>query len=83
MSLRKAHQIRLKQISNDIQWVLGLSEPKLLEKVKYIMASESKTDWWNDISEAGKNAINEGLIQIQAGQAISHQEVKKVYAKKL
>ena len=47
------------------------------------MASESKTDWWNDISEAGKNAINEGLIQIQAGQAILHQEVKKVYAKKL
>ncbi len=64
-----------------IQWVLGLSEPKLIEKVKYLMASQSEADWWDDISETEKNAIQEGLSQIQAGQAIPHSEVKKIYAK--
>lgn len=64
-----------------IQWVLGLTEPQLLEKVKYLMASESEADWWTSITDAEKEAIQEGLAQMEAGQSIPHQEVKKLYAK--
>ena len=64
-----------------VQWVLGLSEPKLLERVKYLMASQSEVDWWDEITDAEKMAINEGLAQIKAGQGIPHDEVKKGYVK--
>jgi hypothetical protein len=64
-----------------VQWVLGLSEPKLLERVKYLMASQSEVDWWDEITEPEKLAINEGLAQIKAGQGIPHDEVKRGYAK--
>lgn len=64
-----------------VQWVLSLSEPKLLERVKYLMTSQSEMDWWDEITEAEKNAINEGLEQIEAGHGMPHEEVKKGYAK--
>jgi len=64
-----------------VQWVLGLSEPKLLERLKYLMASQSEVDWWDEITDAEKMAINEGLAQIKAGKGIPHDEVKKGYAK--
>lgn len=44
-----------------IQWVLELSEPKLLEKIKYLMASESDADWWDEISVEERKAIEEGI----------------------
>ena len=64
-----------------IQWVLSLSEPQLLEKAKYLMTAESEADWWNDITYEERNAIQEGLAQINAGQSIPHFEVKKSYAR--
>jgi hypothetical protein len=64
-----------------IQWVLELSEPKLLEKIKYLMASESEADWWDEISVEERKAIEEGIQQINAGQWVSHEEVKNSYAK--
>lgn len=64
-----------------IQWILSLSEPKQLEKLKYLMASNSEMDWRDDISDVEKQAIEETLIQIKNGQGISHQEVKQKYAK--
>jgi predicted transcriptional regulator len=64
-----------------IQWVQGISEPKLLERIKYLMASESDADWRDDISEDERKAIEEGIQQINAGQWVSHEEVKNSYAK--
>ena len=45
------------------------------------MTSHSELDWWDEITEAEKNAIHEGLSQIETGQGIPHLEVKQGYAK--
>ena len=62
-----------------IQWVQGISEPKLLERIKYLMATESDADWRDDISEDERKAIEEGIQQINAGQWVTHEEVKKQF----
>jgi hypothetical protein len=64
-----------------IQWILELSEPQMIEKVKYLMATHSAKEWWDEISEEEKKAIEEGLAQINSGSGIPHQKIKDSYAK--
>ena len=37
--------------------------------------SPRKSDWWNEISEEEKSAIDKGLADIKAGRVKSHKEV--------
>ena len=32
-------------------------------------------DWWDEISEAERTAINEGLDQLERGEGIPHEQV--------
>jgi len=45
-----------------------------LQKIKDILLSE-KTDWWDEISEEEKLAIDEGLAELDRGEGISHDQV--------
>ena len=36
-------------------------------------------DWWNTISTAERQAIEEGLADVEAGRTIPHEEVMKRY----
>lgn len=64
-----------------IRWVTTLKDETSLERLKMLMDHPDKTDWWDDISEDEKNAIEEGLTDIKAGRLKSHVEVSKLYEK--
>jgi hypothetical protein len=64
-----------------IKWVTTLKDETAIERLKLLKDSGSKTDWWDQISEAEKNAIDAGLADIKAGRIIPHEEVKKLYGK--
>lgn len=49
-----------------------------LERLK---KHKTRADWWNEISEDEKNAIDKGLADIKSGKVRPHKEVKKLYAK--
>jgi predicted transcriptional regulator len=65
-----------------IQWITTLEDETLIEKLKLLMENASKkSDWWEQISETEKNAIDEGLEEVKAGKIVPQEEVKKIYEK--
>jgi len=56
------------------QRLLSETSEVVLQKIKDILLSE-KTDWWDEISEEEKLAIDEGLAELDRGEGISHDQV--------
>jgi len=56
------------------QRLLSETSEVVLQKIKDILLSE-KTDWWDEISEEEKLAIEEGLAELDRGEGISHDQV--------
>ena len=59
--------------------IVETDDINILSKVQaYFTTLKSKNvDWWDTISEQEKDAINIGLKQLENGEGIPHQEVKR------
>tara|TARA_R110002050_G_scaffold113496_4_gene228386 strand:- start:572 stop:802 length:231 start_codon:yes stop_codon:yes gene_type:complete len=57
-----------------INWISSLQEDEVLSKLEKIQ--EQKADWWNQISEEDKRAINEGLGQLDQGEFLTRDLVR-------
>ena len=60
--------------------LLQTNSEKLIKKVKAIFKSEQK-DWWDEISDEEKLAVEKGIEQLDSGKGIPHSEVMKKYKK--
>ncbi len=57
---------------NLIHWLTELKDPDILRQLEVIKSGQ---DWWDEISEEERLAIDEGLAQLDRGEGVSHQEV--------
>ena len=57
-----------------IQWLAELKDTEIL---KQLTAIKEGLDWWDQISEEEKKAIDEGLLQLDNGEGIPHEQVMK------
>lgn len=64
-----------------IKWVTGLKDRDAIEKLKMLRESPRRRDWWDEIIEEEKTAIDKGIEDIKAGRVKPHKEAKKLYAK--
>ncbi len=64
-----------------IKWVTGLKDNTAIEKLKMLRASPRKLDWWNEIGDEEKMAIEKGIEDIKSGRVKPHKEAKKLYEK--
>ncbi len=56
----------------------------ILKALKVLLKKQfttEQTDFWDELPEALKAEIEEGLEEIERGEDISHEEVMKKYAK--
>lgn len=60
-----------------VQMILNTEKPTVLAKVEAVFKKEKGTDWWDEIGEAERNAIEEGLAEADRGELIPHEEVMK------
>jgi predicted transcriptional regulator len=58
------------------QLLLKTEDITIIKKVKAIFKTQ-KEDWWDELSNAQKEAINEGLDDFENGRTFSYEEVKK------
>ena len=58
-----------------VQLILSTEKPAVLEKVEAVFKKEKGADWWDEISEAEKRAIEESLAEADSGQLKPHTEV--------
>lgn len=59
-----------------VQLILNTEKPSTLKKVEDVLKNEKVTDWWDDVSENDKKAINEGLEQLDKGEYLTRSEVR-------
>jgi hypothetical protein len=60
-----------------VELIIKTEKPTLLKKVEEIFKKEKAVDWWDEISEAERKTINQGLAEADRGKLIPHEEVMK------
>jgi hypothetical protein len=64
-----------------IKWVTNLKDDTAIERLRMLRVNPKKLDWWNEITNEEKAAIDKGLADIKAGRVKPHKEAKKLYEK--
>ena len=59
---------------NLINWLSSVQEEDVLNLIEKIQ--KEKSDWWDNVSDKDKKAINEGLEQLDKGDYLSRAEVR-------
>ncbi len=63
-----------------IEWLTKLQDTNTIEYLKIVKDSRiSGNEWWNDLTEGQKTAIERGLEEIKEGKVVAHEEVVKKY----
>lgn len=60
-----------------VQMIINTDKPALLKRVEEIFKKETAVDWWDEISEAERKSIEQGLAEADRGELIAHEEVMK------
>ncbi|HEY8782608.1 MAG TPA: hypothetical protein VIM16_13370 [Mucilaginibacter sp.] len=63
--------------SNLIAWINQLSDANMLTVLDSLRTSNSDEDWWENLSDAQKQHINEGIEDEENGRLISSEEFWK------
>jgi predicted transcriptional regulator len=61
--------------------VTGLKDRDAIEKLVMLRDNPKRLDWWNEIIDEERAAIDRGIEDIKAGRVRSHKEVRKLYEK--
>ncbi|GAO31901.1 hypothetical protein [Geofilum rubicundum] len=59
---------------NLINWISSVQEEEVLARME--MVQRERSDWWDAVSGADKEAIHEGLAQLDKGESITRSEVR-------
>ncbi|HKL33187.1 MAG TPA: hypothetical protein VJ919_11665 [Tangfeifania sp.] len=62
-----------------------VNDVQLLQAIKVLLSNGIDSDWWEELSDEEKQAIEKGLNQSEAGELIPHnivmEEIKQKYGK--
>ena len=63
-----------------IEWLTKLEDEETLNYLKVVKDCRSSDgDWWNDLTDNQKQGIERGLLDIDEGKLIPHDEVMDRY----
>ena len=63
-----------------IQWLTTVEDKSIIQRILELRKNETK-DWWDEISDSEKKAIESGIFDANEGKLNSHSEAKKIYEK--
>ena len=62
---------------NLIDWISQLEDESIIEDIKFLRENSTNgNDRWDDLSEAEKKGIEEGLRDIEEGRIFTYEQVK-------
>ena len=64
-----------------IQWFSAIEDLNVLEKISDLISHEVKKEWWDEISDAEKEAFEKGIAQAKAGKLNPHSKAREIYEK--
>jgi hypothetical protein len=54
-----------------IAWIYQLSDESFLDFLTGLKKSNSKSDWWTDLTEDQKQLILKGIEEVESGKTVS------------
>ncbi len=66
-----------------IQWLSTIEDLNILEKISDLISRENKKDWSDEISDAERQSIENGIAQANAGRLNPHSKARELYGKRL
>jgi hypothetical protein len=63
-----------------IEWITKIRDNQLLDR---LLKLAEDADWWDEISQAERDSIEEGLKDLSENRVYDHSEVRKLYEKYL
>ncbi|MCK5169741.1 MAG: hypothetical protein KAQ75_07675 [Bacteroidales bacterium] len=57
--------------------IINTDKSAILKRIEDVLKKETVVDWWDEISEAEKKSIEQGLAEADRGELIPHEEVMK------
>jgi len=60
-----------------VQLILNTEQPAVLAIVEAILKKEQDSDWWDELGEDERKAVEEGLKETDRGELIPHEKVMK------
>lgn len=65
-----------------IEWLKQLKDQNMLAELEAIAKSHSEEDWWNELPESVKEAIQRGNRDYLEGRVISNEEANRRFTEK-
>lgn len=59
---------------NLINWISSIQEEDVLTEME--MIQKRKTDWWDTVNKEDKEAVHEGLEQLDKGKYLTRSQVR-------
>lgn len=63
-----------------IQWLSVIDDATILKKIADLKDQNTR-DWWDEIPDAEKESLDEGLVQAEAGNLKPHSDARSIYEK--
>jgi hypothetical protein len=68
-------------LRKQVKKMVDEASEKELEIVYHLFEATQGNDWWNEISDEHRKAIDKGISQLDDGEGVPHKEVLKKYNK--
>ena len=60
-----------------VQLIMDTEKPAILDKVEAVLKKEKDVDWWDELGDDQRKAIEQGIKEADNGDLKSHAEVPK------
>lgn len=64
-----------------IKMLVSIQDASILKKIKKLLEKQQSDDFFHDLNKEQIASIERGLDEVKNGKTISHEKVKKRYAK--
>ena len=69
------------KLRNNVKKKIDCADARSLKIVSAMLDAETEYDWWDDLSDAARSSIEQGLKDAEEGKLTPHKEVMKKYKK--
>jgi hypothetical protein len=71
----------VKQMRKEVKKYIDTADPKVVKMMHAMLEVDSEADWWDSMPDNIKADVEESIRQADRSETMSHEEVKKKYAK--
>ena len=73
--------IEEKELKKEVKKYIDHADIRMVKAVRAMLEADQHEDWWDEISDGERAAIETGLKQMKEGKTTPHEKVMEKYGK--